>query len=145
MVFDGTYREVLALLEEARELAATRRGAGVPGGEGLSGEKLYRSMMIRLEASCEAFRVTSRLSHCLAWVMVQRAIQEGELSHDAALDPRNRLDGGPVCLELGGEANPYLPQRLRALLAASRKLYARLARLDARVSSSASAAVAPAE
>lgn len=124
---DGTYREVLDLLEQARALAATSR---TPGG-------VDPWSVARLEASCEALRVTSRLTHCLAWVLVHKAIHHGELSPDAAYEPANRLSGGPVCLALGGEADPRLPSRLRDLLTASRALYVRVARLDARMSSTA--------
>lgn len=131
--FDGTYREVMDLLEQARALASTPRMLGsVPirsVGPGVDPEA-----MIRLEASCEALRVTSRLTHCLAWVLVHKAIHNGELSPDSAFEPENRLSGGPVCLAVGGERNTRLPRALRGLLAESRTLYVRLARLDARMS-----------
>ncbi len=134
--FDGTYREVMSLLEQARGLALTPWFVvGVDQGAGSEAPAL-----LRLEASCEALRVTSRLTHCLAWVLVHKAIHAGELSADAAYEPANRLSGGPVCLAIGGEANPRLPKALRALLEASRVLYVRLARLDERM-----AAAAPAE
>lgn len=129
-VFDGTYREVLELLERARALAAAPRAAAAYGSRGAVAAADLSSL-VRLEASCEALRVTSRLTHCLAWVLVHKAIHAGELAPDAAYDPENRLSGGAVCLALGGEANPRLPVRLRSLLADSRALYVRLARLDA--------------
>lgn len=125
--FDGTYREVLALLERARALAAAPRLAG----SGRIAAAADPASLVRLEASCEALRVTSRLTHCLAWVLVHKAIHAGELAPDAAYRPENRLSGGAVCLAMGGEANPRLPSRLRALLFDSRALYVRLARLDA--------------
>lgn len=137
--FDGTYREVLDLLEEARSFAESPRiiGAGPvrPGKFGFDA-----SSFARLEASCEALRVTSRLTHCLAWILVHKAIHAGELSPDAAYEPEHRLSGGPVCLAMGGETNPRLPRRLRSLLGASRTLYIRLARLDARMSAFAARA-----
>jgi len=130
--FDGTYREVLDLLEEARALASAPRMLGsVPVRS--TGPGVDPASIARLEASCEALRVTSRLTHCLAWVLVHKAIHAGELPPDAAFEPDNRLSGGPVCVALGGEANPRLPRRLRDLLEASRTLYVRLARLDARM------------
>lgn len=137
-VFDGTYREVLELLERARALAAAPRAAAVYGSRAMAAAD--PSSLVRLEASCEALRVTSRLTHCLAWVLVHKAIHAGELSPDAAYDPENRLSGGKVCLALGGEANPRLPARLRSLLTDSRALYVRLARLDARLAAVAAGA-----
>jgi len=135
--FDGTYREVLGLLEEARDLAASplALNGGIVHANDHRAAPHYPVSVVRLEASCEALRVTSRLTHCLAWVMVHKAIQAGELSPDAAYDPENRLSGESVCLAKGGEENPRLPGRLRHLLGASRALYVRLARLDARMSS----------
>ena len=133
--FDGTYREVMSLLEQARALALTPWFAvGVERGAGSQAPSL-----LRLEASCEALRVTSRLTHCLAWVMVHKAIHAGELTAEAAFDPANRLNGGEVCLAMGGESNPRLPKALRALLTASRVLYLRLARLDERMAAAATA------
>ncbi len=130
--FDGTYREVLDLLEQARNFAsAAPLLSDVPARPTSFG--IDPVSILRLEASCEALRVTSRLTHCLAWVLIHKAIHAGELSPDAAFEPGNRLDGGPVCLAVGGEANPRLPRRLRHLLATSRTLYVRLARLDARM------------
>lgn len=126
--FDGNYRAVLTLLEEARAFASALRDAapGPPPEDGIGLE--------RLEASCEALRVTARLTHCLAWVLTHKAIHAGELGPEAARDPANRLSGGAVCLAISGESNPRLPTRLRSLLAASRMLYVRIARLDARLS-----------
>jgi len=132
VVFDRTYREVIDLLERARALAAAPRNTA--GGRPRAVTGIDPSAMVRLEASCEALRVTSRLTHCLAWVLVHKAIHAGELAPDAAYDPENRLSGGSVCLAMGGEANPRLPARLRSLLFDSRSLYVRLARLDARMS-----------
>src|SRR3546814_9385430 len=58
---DGTYREVLALLERARALALSAQAAPTPGLRSAAAADL--SPLARLEASCEALRVTSRLAH----------------------------------------------------------------------------------
>ena len=131
--FDGTYHEVMDLLERARDFARTPRVAVGVGRE--AGPET--PALLRLEASCEALRVTSRLTHCLAWVLVHKAIHAGELAPAAAYEPENRLSGGATCLAVGGEGNPGLPRRLRALLTASRVLYVRLARLDERMAGTA--------
>lgn len=135
-VFDGTYREVMDLLKEAKTYAETPSKGSVPG-TSVAGAAFDRSLLVRMELSCESFRITARLAHCMAWVLIHKAISAGELPPDAAYEPQHRLDGGAVCLAQGGETNPELPRRLRALLASSRRLYARLARLDARVSANA--------
>lgn len=128
-LLDGPYRDVIALLETARDYAGRPRPAPVADG--------FRSATVvsirHLEASCEALRVTSRLSHCLAWLMIQKAIHAGELPPEAAWEPENRLPAPPVCTAIGGERNPSLPSGLRDLLRMSRQLYERLARLDAQL------------
>ena len=125
---DGPYREVLDLLEQARQHAVhrslpRRRPANSGPREGVA----------RAKVSCEALRITSRLSHCLAWLMVQKAINAGELPPEAALDPDKRLDGHQVCGVVGAEDDPELPQEMRHLLAKSRRLYERVSRLDGRL------------
>src|SRR3546814_13972620 len=91
---DGTYRGVLALLERARALALSAQAAPTPGLRSAAAADL--SPLARLEASCEALRVTSRLAHCLAWVLIHKAIHAGELSPAAVFAPAHRLSGGAV-------------------------------------------------
>lgn len=125
MVLDGPYREVLDLLEQARSHAErTRRRPGNPR------RTPSRS---RTRASCEALRVTTRLSHCLAWLMVQKAIHAGELPPEAALDPDKRLDGHDVCTVTDAEDDPDISPELRSLLTRSRRLFERVSRLDDRI------------
>lgn len=125
---DGPYREVLDLLEQARRHAVHRslprkRPANASGRDGVK----------RAKVSCEALRITTRLSHCLAWLMVQKAINAGELPPEAALDPDKRLDGHQVCGVAGAEDDPELPSEMRHLLVKSRRLYERVSRLDDRL------------
>ncbi len=129
---DGPYREVLDLLEQARRHAVLRtlphrRPSNANGSDGIRRAKL----------SCEALRITSRLSQCLAWLMVQKAINAGELPPEAALDPDKRLDGKEVCEVPGAEDDPEVPPELRNLLVRSRHLYERVARLDNRLAEQA--------
>jgi regulator of CtrA degradation len=124
MVLDGPYREVLDLLEQARSHAERSRRNSFP-----------RPVVShnRTRASCEALRVTTRLSHCLAWLMVQKAIQVGELPPEAALDPERRLDGHAVCSVTDAEDDPDISDELRSLLTRSRRLFERVSRLDDRI------------
>lgn len=129
-ILDGPYREVMDLLEQARshaevtrQTSATRRG---PSRD-------------RTRASCEALRVTTRLSQCLAWLLFQKAIHAGELPPEAALDPDKRLDGHAVCTAAAdAEDDPGIPPELRRLLHRSRTLYERVSRLDRRIEQMAS-------
>lgn len=123
-VLDGPYREVLDLLEQARSHAERTRRGSFPR------RVVSRN---RTRASCEALRVTTRLSHCLAWLMVQKAIHAGELPPEAALDPDKRLDGHDVCTVTDAEDDPEISAELRSLLTRSRRLFERVSRLDSRV------------
>lgn len=127
--FEGPYREVLSLLERARTYAKHSVNRHMPP-RPANGSHLPIAVD-GLRINCEALRVTTRLSQCLAWLMVQKAIQHGELPPDAARRPENRLDGEAVCEHEGGEADPGVPEGLRDLLKRSRRIYARVKRLDA--------------
>jgi regulator of CtrA degradation len=115
-----TYDEALDLMVEARNYMTyverrERQRAGVIGG---------------LRMSCEAMRVTSRLTQVMAWLMMQRAVVEGEISADQALDDANRLSGTEVCLDETHNKDEELPRGLRSLLERSLRLYVRIAHLE---------------
>ncbi|NQW12273.1 MAG: DUF1465 family protein [Alphaproteobacteria bacterium] len=127
--FEGPYREVLSLLEQARDYAKHRTKRPVPPTSANGSGHLISVEGLRVP--CEALRVTTRLSQCLAWLLLQKAIQHGELPPEAALRPENRLDGVVVCEQEGGETDPATPEGLRDLLERSRRIYAQVKRLDA--------------
>ena len=83
----------------------------------------------RLQVSCEAMRVTARLSHVMAWLLAQKAVQAGEITSRAAAEAY-RLSEDDVCLMEGGTEPPGLPAGLKDLLDKSRALYVRVTRLD---------------
>jgi len=89
-LFTRTYDETLDLIVEARNYLShsrpTARRAIRPSGD-------------NLRLSCEALRVTSRLTQVMAWLMLQRAVQHGEISAQEACDEKNRLSGQSVCLD----------------------------------------------
>jgi len=116
--FSKTYDEAYALLVDVRDYMA--------------GADLIRwaNPLHALIHSRETTRITARVLHMMAWLMVQRAIHAGELPPEAAGLERNRLAGREVCLDVGAETAPAMPARLRDLLARSRRLYQRIARLD---------------
>jgi regulator of CtrA degradation len=92
----------------------------------------------RLQISCEAMRVTARLSHVMAWLLAQKAVQAGEISPVAAA-AAYRLSEDDVCLLEGADVSMALPEGLRDLLDKSRALYVRVTRLDTLLQRSASA------
>jgi regulator of CtrA degradation len=118
--FTRTYDETLDLIVEARNYMvhlrpASRRQRG-------SGESL--------RLSCEALRVTSRLTQVMAWLMLQRAVQDGEITAHEACAEENRLSGQSVCLDDSCEEDKEIPAGLRSLLSRSLRLYKRISRLE---------------
>lgn len=77
----------------------------------------------------EMSRVTMRLSFVMAWCLGQRAVVEGEISTEEAVD-HFRLEGNDICLQETEHFLPLMPSRMQELMAKSEKLYRRTQRLD---------------
>jgi len=118
--FDRTYGEAFGLLEEARDYLADRQQREI--------ESLPPS--VQLVVSCETMRLTTRLVQVMAWLLVQRAVQAGEIHAEEADRPERRLGGHDICTKPGPWDLSDLPRRLRLLLDRSEALYNRVARLD---------------
>lgn len=119
--FDSTFDEALALTREARDYLTHR-------------EPLERERMTpndRMLASCEAMRLTSRLTQVMAWLLVQKAVHAGEMTREEARAEEFRLAGKSVCDETRPPVEGSLQPRLAELLDRSHRLYQRVARLDA--------------
>ncbi len=117
---DGTYEEALNLTREARDYLAVQQLADCA--------KLAPEA--RLVSSCEAMRLTARLTQVMAWLLVQKAVHAGEMTRAKATEERFRLGGHNVCAQADPVARDYLPPRLIELLAESHTLFQRVARLD---------------
>lgn len=118
--FGGTYDEAMTLMVEARNYMSYVEERERRKVEAIAG----------LRMSCEAMRVTSRLTQVMAWLMMQRAVHEGEIDVTAALAEPNRLSGLEVCLDHTFGTDENLPTGLRSLLERSLRLYERIARLE---------------
>ncbi len=118
---DGTYREALALTREARDYVMhqeRRDKAGLPADQ-------------QLVASCESLRLTARLTQVVSWLLVQKAVQAGEIDRSQASVPELRLSGHEVCAVTEPAGAIEMPARLGELLERSHALYSRVERLDA--------------
>ena len=116
--FGKTYGEAMSLLVEARDYLTHR-------------EPIDRGALVmeeRLRFCSESMRLTSRLTQIMAWLMAQRAVYEGEIPPERALDGHEALAELDICMH--DDATGKLPQRLASLLERSRRLYVRVARLD---------------
>ncbi len=118
--FNKTYDEAAGLLHEAHgEIAALQRAGSASG-----------SWAARLVYARETMRLTARLNQIMAWLLLQRAINEGTVDRAAAAAEENRFGARPVCLVHDEAALALLPPALQSLLERSHRLYVRVARLD---------------
>ena len=119
-MFDRTFDEGMALVEEtARYLDGTGREEA---------RTLPRKAAMLYAG--ESMRVTTRLMQAASWLLVQRAVRDGDMERDDALHDRYRLGSREICLGVCAEETDELPELLQDLLGRSDNLYRRIARLD---------------
>jgi Uncharacterized protein conserved in bacteria len=119
-LFQRTFDEGMSLVEE------TARYLDGPGRE----EQRTLSRKIAMLYAGESMRVTTRLMQAASWLLVQRAVHEGDMKVEDAASDRYRLGSKEICF--GGSADNVsdLPKTLQTLLSRSDNLYRRIARLD---------------
>ncbi|WP_298669712.1 DUF1465 family protein [uncultured Sphingomonas sp.] len=117
-LIDGLYTEAMLLADEARSYFD----------EGGRVEREALPPMMRVSFSCESLKVTTRLMHVIAWLLTQRAVQQGEIAARDALDPSRRLGEAPTT---ESDLLRDLPEQARQMVASSIELHRRVARLDA--------------
>ena len=119
-LFERTFAEGMSLVEEtARYL----------DGQGRHESRELPRKAAMLYAS-ESMRVTTRLMQAASWLLVQRAVGEGDMRAEDAAGDRYRLGSREVCLGSAPEGGDTLPEKLQELLVRSDTLYRRIARLD---------------
>jgi regulator of CtrA degradation len=123
-LFERTFQEGMELVEET---------AGYLDGAGRQESKLL-SRNAALAYASESMRLTTRLMQVASWLLVQRAVREGDMEPEAACEDRYRLAAEEVCR--GAPEEPLeedLPGGLTLLLERSEKLYERVRHLDKRM------------
>jgi len=128
--FSILFREGMALVEDT---------AGYLDGPGRRESKLLERSAA-LAYATESMRLTTRLMQLASWLLLHRAVNEGEMSLAQANKEKAKVklsahDGGDV------ETIRLLPERLRELIEHSLRLQERVRRLDATIHSPALAAV----
>jgi len=122
-LFARTFDEGMTLVEET---AAYLDGGGRADAKLLSRGAAYAY-------AGESMRLTTRLMQIASWLLVQRAVREGDMAPEGACDDRYRLGAEAVCTaEASPEAND-LPMGLLELLERSGRLYERVLHLDKRM------------
>ena len=119
-LFDRTFEEGMSLVEEtARYL----------DGRGRQESRDLPRKAALLYAG-ESMRVTTRLMQAASWLLVQRAVHDGDMNAEDARQDRYRLGSKEICLGGSNDGMDLLPTKLQDLLARSDNLYRRIARLD---------------
>lgn len=130
-LFERTFQEGMDLVEET---------AGYLDGSGRQESKML-SRNAALAYASESMRLTTRLMQVASWLLVQRAVREGDMPPNAACEDRYRLAAEDVCR---GEATTEdLPAGLLTLLDRSERLYERVRHLDRRMYVEATEDAAP--
>lgn len=120
--FSALFREGMSLVEET---AAYLDG---PGRQ--ESKRLERRAA--LAYATESMRLTTRLMQIASWLLLHRAVKEGEMTLAQANKEKAKVKltagepGDPEALKL-------LPERLRVLIEKSRRLNDRVRRLDANI------------
>ena len=121
-LFDRTFQEGMDLVEET---------AGYLDGSGRQ-ESKQLSRNAALAYAGESMRLTTRLMQVASWLLVQRAVREGDMPPEGACDERYRLGAEDVC-RAGHDSTEDLPSGLLLLLDRSERLYERVRHLDRRM------------
>lgn len=122
-LFQRTFQEGMDLVEET---------ASYLDGSGRQSSKLL-SRNAALAYASESMRLTTRLMQVASWLLVQRAVREGDMAPDAACEDRYRLSAEDVCRASTEATVDDLPPELLILLDRSERLYERVRHLDRRM------------
>jgi len=119
-LFDRTFQEGMDLVEET---------AAYLDGAGRQDSKLL-SRSAALTYASESMRLTTRLMQVASWLLVQRAVREGDMAPEAALDASYRLGAEAEGRDAAGDA---MPAPFAQLLERSERLFERVRHLDSRM------------
>ena len=119
-LFERTFDEGMSLVEEcARYLDGKGRD-----------ESRQLPRKTALVYAGESMRVTTRLMQAASWLLIQRAVQDGEMTPEDAASDRYRLGAREICMGKREDGVDLLPKKLLDLLERSESLYRRISRLD---------------
>src|SRR4051812_35284889 len=119
-LFNRTFDEGMSLVEEA---------ARYLDGRGKEEARDLPRKTAMLYAG-ESLRVTTRLMQAASWLLVQRAVHDGDMPAADANDDRYRLGSKEICFGGREDEIETLPKKLQELLSRSESLYRRIARLE---------------
>ncbi|GGZ29825.1 protease adaptor protein RcdA [Asticcacaulis endophyticus] len=119
-LFDRTFKEGMALVEET---------AAYLDGDGRRDSRLL-NREDALAYAGESMRLTTRLMQIASWLLVQRAVREGDMEAADACEERYRLTPVQSSSADGAEK---MPDGLISLLDRANRLYDRISHMDKRM------------
>jgi len=118
--FDLLYREGMGLIEEVASY--------------LDGDGRDESRSLPREASfsyaTESMRLTTRLMQLASWLLLQRAVNEGEISAENARVEKAKVKFSTTPAERGGPGFEGMPPRLKAFIDRGDRLFERVLQFD---------------
>jgi regulator of CtrA degradation len=118
--FRAMFREGMSLVEET---------ATYLDGDGRrESHRLARAAS--LAYATESMRLTTRLMQLASWLLLQRAVNEGDLTADQANHERSKVKLGGLSTATEGAIWNELPARLKVLIDRSLRLQERVVKLD---------------
>ncbi len=119
--FDMLYREGMGLIEAVASY--------------LDAEGRIESRVLPREAgflyATESMRLTTRLMQLASWLLLQRAVNEGEISRDNARSEKEKVKFSATPSQRGGPGYDQLPEKLRDFIDKGDRLFERVMQLDA--------------
>lgn len=119
-LFERTFNDGMALVEET---AAYLDGPGR-----VASKRLPRAAALAYAG--ESMRLTTRLMQVASWLLVQKAVREGEVAFADAASEKYRLIARSAQPSTPFAGTDELPEALRALMARGCAIFERVRRLD---------------
>ncbi len=119
-VFRALFKEGMALVEET---------ANYLDGDGRSESRLL-SRSASLGYATESMRLTTRLMQLASWLLLQRAVNDGEMSAEQARLEKAKVKLGGLATATEGASWDELPEQLRSLIMRSFSLRDRIRTIE---------------
>lgn len=120
-LFDRVFAEGMALVEEA---AAYLDGPGRTDSKSLAREA-------SLTYASWSMELTTRLMQAASWLVMQKAVRDGDMPPEDAMAPKYRMTRDGPALNVTAQTGRGLPERFLALVSGAEALFDRICRLDA--------------
>lgn len=118
--FKLLFREGMALVEET---------ATYLDGDGRADSKELTSQAA-LAYATESMRLTTRLMQLASWLLIRRAVNDGEMTPEQACEEKHKVKLQAIGRPAHYKGYAELPQKLKDLIEASFRMYERIIALD---------------